>query len=162
MITDWRAKFKQYAIEHNQILHNDASNKVFIVGYNEMQAKNLPELIIVLKENPSSFRTQNNDMPILMSNFEFMFLQSTRKDGPIDEEAAYNLCNQLALDFISRMIKERSLNIGDINRIKVFNVAECRIEKMALLDKDNRFGASLIVAVGDSNTVVYDESKWNL
>ena len=161
MPTDWRLKFKGYATKHKQILHNDVSNKAFISGWTQMSSKNLPVLIVVYKEHPSTFTGQNNDTTVLRNNFEIMFLKTVKKNKYEEEEEAYVFCTRLALDFMSRMHKERRLPDGNSNRIVSFNITDCRIEKYALLDPANRFGVSLFFTVGDAEQVRFDQDKWN-
>lgn len=160
MVTDWRLKFKGYAEAHIDIQHNDVSNKVFLSGWNQLNGKTLPALIVVYRELPTNFTGPNNDSVVIKNNFEIMFLKTVKKDRYDDEEAAYKFCNQLALDFMSKLREERGLPHGNANRIASFNITECRIEKYALLDTSNRFGVSLFCSPGDAEPVIYNPDRW--
>ncbi len=160
MATDWRLKFKGYAEKNVDIQHNDSTNKAFISGWNQLQGKSHPELIVVFKENPITFSGINNDTTLLRSNFEIMFLKKVKKGKFDEEEEAYKFCTQLALDFMSMLHYQRGLPPLNADRVISFNIKECRIEKYALLDTDNRFGVSLYCSPGDAEQVPYNPARW--
>lgn len=158
---DWTAKFKTYCEQHKDILHDEVSNKAFLSTWNEQQKKNKPVITIHLIEKPATFSDEKDNV-FQYNHFELMITKSIKKQGYDEELEAYNFCLRIAGDFVARMKKERGLPPGSPDLIPYFKISECRTEKVALLDADNRYGQSLYFTVGCNNPVPYDESRWNL
>lgn len=164
-ITEYEAYFKDMAVKHADIIHDDESNKHFY----------LADISEILTELRSGF----SDYVVIVESYEgygsdnrssflskektgaFMLLKnvSSRSKVNMDKNAALTWTEEVGWQFIAKMYND-SITIGH-TFYGLFDLNTVNFQKVGPL-YDDYYGWRFEFSWTDKQNIRYDATKWNL